>query len=366
MARGLDDELRREYADIVAAYLRTDSEDALYAASLFGRKLVSLEQGPEVLLQVHFAVQEATLGAASADEHAVLVRRLGTPLFEALMVFCQWHQEVRGLMRKLQKQNAELDALVVELKRSQDDLREKTAQLVQTEKMTALGRLAAGVAHEINQPLNAIRLTTEDVLRDVKKGRLTPDELGASMQEVVREVKRMAEIIDHMRRFTRRTEGHQVERVPARAPVEGVVRLLGQQLKLHGVELHVDIADGWLVPGDPVRLEQVFMNLIGNAWDAVRGNDPSKGMAIRVSATALPPPDAKLVYAVTDNGTGMPKHVLEKIFEPFYTEKPPGQGTGLGLSVCRQIIDEHNGRIDVESVPGEGTTFRVTLPLLAS
>lgn len=164
-----------------------------------------------------------------------------------------------------------------EIERAYQELKETTAALVQNEKMVALGELTAAVAHELNQPLNAIKIICSDVLRDAQKGRFDIDSFIRDLKEVISQVNKMAEIIDHMRTFTRRTTGEVKEKVDINVPVEGVFKLLGQQLRTHNIEVIKELGQELYVLGDPIRLEQVFMNLITNARDAVeRFRGPGK------------------------------------------------------------------------------------------
>jgi signal transduction histidine kinase len=274
------------------------------------------------------------------------------------MVYSTHHQNIQDLLDRLQVRYDELQ-------KTKSELVQKTAQLVQTGKMTALGELTAGVAHEINQPLNAIKLICQDMYRDSKKHRLNPDEIEDSLTEVIDEIGKLAEIVDHMRIFTRETAGATKDMVDINKPVDGVFKLMGQQLGIRGIEIEKDLCAGLYVMGDPIKLEQVFMNLITNARDAVEENEKEKGKKVQIR-TYSSQNDCQgdfVTFEISDNGRGLPEHLQEKIFEPFYTSKPAEKGTGLGLSVTAQIIEDHGGTIDVESTEGDGTTFRVVLPV---
>ena len=315
-------QLEKEYRDIALGYLEKPREADLYKASMLGRKFIKAELGPDEVIHLHFNLLDEILRRLDPQEHREVNHKLSLLLLEAMMVYSESHQEVRQLLHKLEK--------------SRDELREKTAQLIQTEKMTALGELTAGVAHEINQPLNAIKLICQDIFRDIQKNRLEDGQLESGLQEVIGEVMKMAEIVDHMRVFTRRTEGVHREIIEASKPIEGVFRLLGQQLKIHGIIVTQEIEEGLYVLGDSVRLEQVIMNLVTNARDAVKDNQSKKGMKIGIRTyqeEATADTKASVVFEISDNGRGFPEHLSGKIFEPFFTKKKPGEGTGLGLSV---------------------------------
>lgn len=175
----------------------------------------------------------------------------------------------------------------------------------------------------------------------------------------------MTEIVDHMRVYSRKVGEAEKKRMAARAPIDGVLGLLRQQLKIHGVDVSVGVEEGMQILGDQVKLEQVFMNLISNAWDAVKDNDSEQGKTIEITAQpGLAAPDGKplVVFKIKDNGSGVPEHLRHQIFEPFVTGKPRGEGTGLGLSVTKGIVEEHDGTIEVESTSGCGTVFKVSLP----
>ncbi len=258
--------------------------------------------------------------------------------------------------------------LVKELENANRELQEATAQLVQSEKLSAIGELTAGVAHELNQPLNGIKIISQSLLRDIEKNRFEEQDVEGDLNEIVDQVNKMAEIIDHMRIYTRQSGGSPNEMIDVNTVIEGPFKLLGQQLKIHNIEVARELApDLPKVVGDQIRLEQVFMNLITNARNAVDScRKENKRIEVRTYKTdnhgsAVNKP--AVAVEVKDNGEGIPEHIREKIFQPFFTTKEPGKGTGLGLSVSSKIIEEHKGRIELESNAGEGSTFRVILPI---
>lgn len=252
---------------------------------------------------------------------------------------------------------------VKELETANRELKEATLQLVQAEKLTALGELTAGVAHELNQPLNGIKIISQSILRDIEKDRFEEKYIGQDLTDIVNLVNRMAEIINHMRIFTRRTEGMIEETIDINTVVEGPFKLLGQQLKNSNIEVIMELApDPLKIKGDPIRLEQVIMNLITNAKGGLESSG-KENMRLEIK-TYQADEGQDAVVEVKDNGGGIPEDIQEKIFQPFFTTKEPGKGTGLGLSVSSKIIEEHKGRMELESEVGEGTTFRVILPVI--
>ncbi|MBW1839293.1 MAG: PAS domain S-box protein, partial [Deltaproteobacteria bacterium] len=248
-------------------------------------------------------------------------------------------------------------------KKMETQLKEATVQLVQSEKLSALGELTAGVAHELNQPLNGIKIISQSLLKDIKRGQLEEEELGQDLHDIVNQVNKMADIIDHMRIFTRRSEGIPNETIEVNSIVEGAFKFLGQQMRNHNIEVVENLgSDLPKIVGDPIRLEQVFLNLVSNARNAIEGSGKEKKIIEISTYTVNTNGDSSVVMEIKDNGGGVPEHVRGKIFQPFFTTNAPGKGTGLGLSVSSKIIEEHQGRIELDSTFGEGTTFRVMLP----
>jgi len=258
--------------------------------------------------------------------------------------------------------------LVKELEKANGELKEATVQLIQSEKLSALGEIIAGVAHELNQPLNGIKIISQSILRDIEKNRFEEEGVGDDLNEIVIQVNKMAEIIDHMRIYTRNTEGSSEEMIDLNSVIEGPFKLLDQQLKTHNIEVVREYAsDLPKVIGDPIRLEQVFMNLITNARCALDSCEKENKMieirTYKMNHQSSTPDNSAVVAEVKDTGEGVPEDIREKIFQPFFTTREPGKGTGLGLSVSSKIIEEHGGKIELESKAGKGTTFSVILPV---
>ncbi|MFC1461978.1 ATP-binding protein [Verrucomicrobiota bacterium] len=252
--------------------------------------------------------------------------------------------------------------LLRELEKSNRELKEATAQLIQAEKLSALGELAAGVAHELNQPLNVIKIICQSITRDLQKERYEEGTLRRDLPDILDQVGKMAQVIDHMRIFSRRAEGLPMEHVDLNILLEGAFKFLGQQLMDHGIQVVKNFApDLPSVIGDPIRLEQVFMNLITNARTVLEDSGASD-RTIVVRTYRVKNEDA-IRTDIADNGPGVSKDITEKIFQPFFTTKEPGKGTGLGLSVASKIIEEHKGSIRLISTPGDGATFTVILPI---
>ena len=198
-------------------------------------------------------------------------------------------------------------------------------------------------------------------MRDIRKDRLEIEELDQELADVVFQVDKMSEIIDHMRTYSRRTDGSARELIDVNSIIDGATKFLYQQLANHNIKVLKQVeSDLPQVLADPIRLEQVAMNLITNARKAVDSAE-SGNKAIEIKT--YQDNGNHVVFEVSDNGVGIPADKLELIFEPFFTTREKGEGTGLGLSISNKIIEEHNGRIEVASKLGEKTTFRVFLPI---
>jgi two-component system, NtrC family, sensor kinase len=227
--------------------------------------------------------------------------------------------------------------------------------LVQSHKLRAVGTLTAGVAHELNNPINNIMLTAEMLKEDYAT--LSDDERLDMVKDLVEQAGRSQKIIRNLLDFARESK-MQAEKLDLGDLLRGTTSLAANQIKLSGVKVVMEIPEN-LPPvyGDRQSLSQVFLNLLLNAPDHAVG----KGGRVAVSVEEAREGDFVLVR-VSDDGQGIPAHVLPYIFDPFFTTKSKGKGTGLGLSVSLGIVRQHGGDIRVESEPGKGTTFTVLLP----
>jgi PAS domain S-box-containing protein len=241
------------------------------------------------------------------------------------------------------------------------------AQLVQTAKLATLGEMAAGMAHELSQPINIIRMAAEGALLMIDRHKADQDYQNKQFAMVAGQAARMAEIIDHIRIFSRQDTGS-VTVFDARDSVQMAVQLMESQLQSDGIDITVHLPDHPSpVLGRPVQLEQVIINLLANSQDAVKAARKTSGVThtgqIRIEATLSS--SNYLRIAVTDNGTGIGKSHLDRVFEPFFTTKEVGSGTGLGLSVSFGIISSMGGRLEACDLHPRGAEFTITLPLAA-
>jgi len=256
-------------------------------------------------------------------------------------------------IRPARRYRDEFTRLAFAFNRMLGEILTRQEQLVQSGKMAAVGTLTSGIAHELNNPLNNIGLTTEALLDDFDS--YTDEDRRRMLDQVYTQVERASSTVKNLLDFTRKNpSAFTVLDIPKVAESAG--RLAGNEALLAGVVWRWDL-DGDLpqVRGNPNDLQQVFLNLFLNAIQAMpEGGE--LGVRARVDG------DGFVRVDVTDTGVGIPEEHLEEIFDPFFTTKQPGEGTGLGLSVSHGIVEKHGGRIAVESEPGKGTTFSVYLP----
>ncbi len=239
--------------------------------------------------------------------------------------------------------------------------RNTNAQLVQAAKLATLGEMSTGMAHELNQPLNVISLAASNLRFSLEQAASPGSESRlAKLDRIDSAVRRAAGIIDHMRAYGR-LSGEGLSPIELGAVVAGASDLMSEQLKLANITLINQFPDGdFKVMGNSIQLEQVLINLINNAKDAISGNG-SPGEII-VDAETI---QQRILLRVSDTGGGIPEHALPHIFEPFFTTKPVGEGTGLGGSISYGIIRDMQGDIWAENLP-QGARITVSLPLLQS
>ena len=252
------------------------------------------------------------------------------------------------------KYRGEFTAVEVAINQMLKELKSREVAMVESHKLRALGTLTAGVAHELNNPLNNIMLTAHSLLEDHKD--LSEDELLEMINDLINEADRSRNIIRNLLDFARESESVS-EPLDLGVLVSETIKLALNQAKVSGAKTETQIQpDLPRIRGDRQQLKQVFLNLILNALDAVE-----KEGIIKISVKKTDTPKF-LAVQVEDNGCGIPPHILPNIFDPFFTTKGPGKGTGLGLSVSHGIITMHGGQINIETEEGKYTRFTVTLP----
>ena len=301
---------------------------------------------------------QATERIASGDlTHTVEVKgndelgELATSFNSMVLDLRRYHEEVEDYSRTLEEK---VRGRTIDLEETNKTLRDTQAQLIQASKMAAMGQFGAGVAHELNQPLAGISGYTDLLLL-----KLAPDSAEYRYAKKIEDqCTRMTKIVGNLRTFARQSK-FEYSPTDVNQPIDDALMLLGEQLRSHNVKLKRDLYSG-LPPvlADANQLEQVFLNLISNAKDAME----SKGGGT-LSIMSRPSGTNNFVEAiVADTGTGMDAATMADIFNPFFTTKDVGKGTGLGLSISLGIVEDHGGKIEVHSIKGLGTAFRITLP----
>jgi len=332
--------------DAIRAYIRQDArgQPTLYATTWL--------QNKDWLLVVRQEKSDAYRALYSAAGWIVLIMLVGGTGIVAA-AFALTHR----IVMRMQQKDTEADRL--------------NQQLIRAGRLAELGEMAAGFAHEINNPLQIIQseqALIEAILADFKnRGDLKPSEDLADVEDSLAQIKtqlqRSARITAAILKFGRKGEPV-VRDLDLGGFVEEVTAIVQKKAEVHGVRLETRVATGLpRITGDPMQLQQVFLNLFNNAVDAVLERHGPQGGEVVVEAS--PAADGTVAVAVADNGTGIRPEHMEKVFTPFFTTKPVGKGTGLGLAVCYGIVQSMGGRMEVESEEGVGTVFVIHLPAAA-
>ncbi len=336
------------------------------------------------MMAIGSAVEVVLLSFGLADKINVLRREKELSQVQALQMSKRNEQIIKD-------QNVMLEQKVNErthaLQESNDHLKRTQSQLVSAEKMASLGQLTAGIAHEINNPLNFISSSIAPLKRDLlelkevldayriaTKGspsmaevhaleeRIGVDYTMQEVQEILLAMEngaaRTSEIVRGLRTFSRLDEDD-LKQADVNEGLRSTVVVLGPQFR-DAVKLEYDLADLPQVECYPGKLNQLFMNLLNNAAHTVKQRHGTSGGVVGIHTHR---DGNEVVITITDNGMGMDESIQSRLFEPFFTTKDVGEGTGLGLSIVQGIIEKHKGQITLESVVGQGTKFTITLPI---
>lgn len=302
-------------------------------------------------------------------------------------------REVQTSLNILTKKVQELDAKNKELESTNEILNQTRDHLIQSEKMASMGQLSAGVAHEINNPLSFIkgnlevlesyvktyqtmlesyRKTESHLPEELVKGLheayrnldmdFVENDIAAMLQESIVGVDRICEIVKDLQSYNRR-EKAEATLGDINESMEAAIKIATKKFST-GVELKQDLKALPSTYCYPNQLIQLFVNLIINAEHAIKKVDQTKVKGLVQVSSHFE--NSKFIIVVRDNGCGIPQQNMENLFEPFFTTKPPGEGTGLGLSVAYNIVKHHKGEMFVQSQEGKGTRFVVELPLIES
>ncbi|MBI5409070.1 MAG: HAMP domain-containing histidine kinase [Nitrospirae bacterium] len=263
------------------------------------------------------------------------------------------HDETYSLAQSFNTMLDHLQLTHQSLERSLELLHEKQ---VEAEKRASLGFLVSGITHELNNPLNNISLTAETMKEDLNE--MTLEEMKDYIQDILSQSERAKHIVGDLLEFVGTRKTTVMEKLDIVNVVEESIKLVANQLRVNNINLKTNIPNMvFFVNGNASKLEEVFVNIIVNAVHAMKDSG---------TLTVCVKPDngnKNILIEISDTGCGIPEKELKNIFEPFYTTKPVGEGTGLGLSVTHSLVTKHSGDINVRSRVGEGTTFTIKLPL---
>lgn len=268
---------------------------------------------------------------------------------------------------QIKGQDGELKAFMADIRNiSERKLLEK--QIRHSERMAAIGELATGMAHEINQPLNTISLSIDNIIYSIDNKTITDDYLKTKINKVFDNISRIKNIIDHVRTFSRDQDDFIQSGLDINKSINNSISMISEQMNHKGISLDFNAPkDLPGLNGNNQRFEQVMLNLLINAKDALEekkrklGKNFDKRIRILIQKSK-----SQIIIEVKDNGIGIPQEEIDKVLLPFYTTKPAGEGTGLGLSISYGIIKELNGELEIQSELLKGTTIRIIIPIIKS
>jgi signal transduction histidine kinase len=252
--------------------------------------------------------------------------------------------------------------LLREKERAYEELKSIQDRLVQMETLSAIGKLTAGLAHEIGTPLNIISGRAEYLLHE-----LGDDDKGsASLKVIISQIERITDLVKRLLTLTSSERATDIEDTNIKKVISDVLTFMERKIINCGINIENFLSDDLpLIKMDPRRLQQVFINIISNSLDATPKNGKIilRTYLIREGAAGATEPNSFICIEITDTGCGIDEKYLDKIFDPFFTTKKAGEGTGLGLTISKNIINEYGGDLEVKSKVGEGTTFIIRLPI---
>ncbi|HNS47411.1 MAG TPA: ATP-binding protein [Bacteroidales bacterium] len=280
------------------------------------------------------------------------------------------HLWIRGLLFTVKKSDdtvigvAAYNDISDEIRLMQEQS-EKQQMLIQKSRLESLGEMAAGLAHEINQPLSVISLVMENIQYKMEQGRTTKAYFKRKFGTIQQNLTKLQQLTEHIRIFSRDHSVVHYDRIDVNKCIRGALSMVGEQLHNHQIRVVTDLGNGHCYTlGSASRFEQVILNLLTNARDALEEKEKRSifvddGKEIRISTRGE---DDHLVVSIRDNGTGIPPENQQRLFNPFFTTKEEGKGTGLGLPIVYGIIQEMKGEIRVTSQVDEFTEMTIQLP----
>ena len=364
----------QDYWALDASLYQKEGQSAL--AEMIARFGVQEKTKELSVLKTTHQAQKEKLARASRDRWLLILLSVFTLVVAiTLSIFYRLKQrevkkriavqlELEVLNQKLETLNAELES---KIHQAIQDYKTQQQIIIQKSKLESLGVMAAGMAHEINQPLSAVTMSINNIRIKAQKGELNDTYLSDKIRKVTDDIQRIKNVIEHVRQFSRDQINSKLERIDIHQTLRNAVELITYDLAKHQIGLSMQFSSQSLFTvGNKFKLEQVFLNLLSNARDAilekVRGaGDTHPEFMIEIS-TSIQEDSTAIVFH--DNGIGMSESNIDKIFDPFYTTKSPEKGTGLGLSISYGIIREMGGNIMVSSELGKYTKITVSLSIL--
>ena len=275
--------------------------------------------------------------------------------------------EIKAANEQLQREINERRQAEKARSQAEAELESQRTLSMRSDRLRSLGEMAAGIAHELNQPLSGVRGLAELTILDQEETvEFSSDELEARLQQIVDQADRMENIIQRVRMFAREAGKPEQSLVSVNDVVKSGIELVSGHYRAHGLLVEMDLTEG-LPPvlANPYSLEEVILNLLNNARDALDERGPTgwstnNRILVRTGINAANP--TTVAIDVVDSGVGMPPDIAARVFDPFFTTKDPDKGTGLGLAICQSIVVESGGWLEIDSTAGEGTTVTISLP----
>jgi PAS domain S-box-containing protein len=270
----------------------------------------------------------------------------------------RWHLQQAVVLRDAERGVLKFVGTSTEIddqKRAEEALRQAQSELARINRVTTMGELAASLAHEVNQPISGAIINANASLRKLEQNEPDLDGVRAAVTRMLRDTQRAADVIDRIRSQFKRTAVSQ-EVLDLNEIIQETVSILRDEVVRHNISIRRELADSLPLIGDRVQLQQVIMNLIVNGIEAMKDADGTRDVVLKSQRTE----DGQILVSVSDSGVGFPPEMAERLFAPFFTTKP--DGTGMGLRICRSIIESHGGRLWAVGIPGRGATFQFSLP----
>lgn len=342
---------------------------------VFSRRLV------QPVLQLNRVAQRLSAGHSQAraqirsgDEVEILANEFNTMTDELQKSYTELETRVQERTTELRQANDKLHTEILERiqaekarSEAEAELATQRTQAMRSDRLRSLGEMAAGIAHELNQPLVGVRGLAEHILIGQQRNwELTPEMLNERMTHIIEQADRMVHIIQHVRLFAREADKQQKEPVNLNDVVTSSVDLIGAQLRSRGIQLETHLTENLPnVMANPFSIEQVLLNLLNNARDAIEEHQAkSQDLDIpKISIQTSLSDQNTVQIQVIDNGGGIPQEIIQKVFDPFFTTKDPDKGTGLGLSISKSIIDEFGGSLTLKMINQNQTLASIQLPV---